>query len=273
MGRVCVASAQGRRPTVAAWDPGAYAMTRRHDLVFAVSAVLLLACGPAPGTRPHDMSVEHHEEAAGAETELAAAHEAEYDPDATAPLRCSDSTASPVALDQPCWTGEMNPTAAHRAEADRHRELAAAHRAAAAALHEVEARECVGLSDADRDQSPFSHREDIASVSDLTEPPAATGDSMGLGTALAAPRVIGATVVLRAVPGLTVEWLQRAIECHLARNSVLGHDVPEMAYCPLVPAGVTAVVRSVGDGFAVDIRADGEDAVAEIVHRARALMP
>jgi hypothetical protein len=153
---------------------------------------------------------------------------------------------------------------ARRAEAARHRELAAAHRTAAEALRDAEARACVGLTDADRDESPFSHHADIAEVSELTEVVPA-----GRGTAT---RVVGATVVIRAVPGLTAEWLTRVVDCHLARNAALGHDVPEMPDCPLVPAGVTAHVRSAGGGFAVDVRADGQDQALEVLRRARALV-
>lgn len=222
-----------------------------------VLSVLLCACGTAAqGTRPHDMSVAHHEAAAGTEESAAESHSAEYDPSASAPLRCGATGAS-AALGSPCWTSEVNPTEGHRAEAARHRDAAAAHRAAAETLRAAEAAECAGLSDADRDQSPFSHREDIASVTQLTE----------------GARTVGARIVLRAVPGLTAEWLQRVLECHLARNASLGHDVPEMSYCPLVPHGVTVHVESVADGFAIDMRAEGEEAIAEVARRARLLAP
>lgn len=236
-------------------------MTR---LVALLAGLSLLAACAARGTRPHDMSVAHHEHAAGHEDAAADAHAAEYDPSASAPLRCGPAGRS-VELGTPCWTSDVNPTEAHRSEAARHREAAAAHRAAADALRAAEDAECVGLSDADRDQSPFSHREDIESVSELTE-------EVSIGRTRLT-RTVGARMVLRAVPGLTAEWLQRVLECHLARNAALGHDVPEMIYCPLVPAGVTVDVRSAGDGFAVDVRAEGEESIAEVVRRARALVP
>lgn len=226
-------------------------------------AALLPACA-APGTRPHDMSVAHHEGAAGSEDAAAAAHTSEYDPSASTPLRCGRVDAS-VELGTPCWTSDVNPTEAHRTEAARHRDAAAAHRAAAEALRAAEAAECVGLSGADRDESPFSHREDIEAVSDLTE-------ELPIGRTRVT-RTVGARIVVRAVPGLTAEWLERVIECHLARNAALGHDVPEMAYCPLVPVGVTVDVRSAGDSFAIDVRAEGEESIAEVVRRAHALAP
>lgn len=231
------------------------------------AALAILSIQPAcaaPGTRPHDMSVAHHEHAAGGEDAAADGHAAEYDPSASTPLRCGPVGTS-VELGTPCWTSDVNPTETHRAEAARHRDAAAAHRAAAEALRAAEAAECVGLSDADRDQSPFSHRDDIESISELTE-------EVPVGRARVT-RTVGARIVLRAVPGLTAEWLQRVLECHLARNASLGHDVPEMDYCPLVPLGVTVEVRSAGDGFAVEIRAEGDESIAEVVRRARALAP
>ena len=85
--------------------------------------------------------------------------------------------------------------------------------------------------------------------------------------------LVGATITFRAVRGLTREWLQRLVDCHLARNAALGHDVPEMPECPLVPPGVTARVSSVGAGFAVEVRADTDEGAVEVLRRARSLVP
>jgi hypothetical protein len=79
-------------------------------------------------------------------------------------------------------------------------------------------------------------------------------------------------VTIRAVPGLTAEWLQRVVDCHVARNAALGHVVPEMPYCPLVPKGVHATVSSVHGGFAVAIRADDGEGAQEVLRRAEALI-
>jgi hypothetical protein len=117
----------------------------------------------------------------------------------------------------------------------------------------------------DRDLSPFGHVGDIRSVSPLLE-----DVRTGKGTS---SRVAGAEVVFRAVPGLTAEWLQRVIDCHLARNSAVGHEASaaEMPYCPLTNRGAQARVRSVGDGFAVAVCSDDADASKEILKRAEAL--
>jgi hypothetical protein len=209
------------------------------------------------------MSAAHHDRAAARETRTASAHETSYDASAAVPLRCGDAPIVDGA--SACWTIEVNPTAEHRAEAERHRSAAAEHRGAAAALREIEARECVGLSEVDRDTSPFYHRDDIASVAPLNDSLPQARDRT--------PQLVGATVTFRPVRGLTVEWLQRILDCHLARNVTLGHNLPEMSYCPLVPMGVTATARAVASGIAVDLRSGERATAIEVLRRAEALVP
>jgi hypothetical protein len=151
--------------------------------------------------------------------------------------------------------------------AEEHRELAAQHRAASQALRDAEARACAGLTDQDRDVSPFSHVADVRSVTALK------GESQSQGGRVKTSETVGATVTVAAVPGLTAEWLQRMVDCHLARNAAVGHDMPEMAYCPLVPRGAQATVRSVGDGFAVDVHSDDAETAGEILRRAQQINP
>jgi hypothetical protein len=119
------------------------------------------------------------------------------------------------------------------------------------------------MSADDRDISPFYHREDIESVTPLV-----VEQKSGKGVIT---KEVGATVVFRAVPGLTAEWLQRVVDCHLARAAAVGHDMPEMTYCPLVPKGVKATVTSTGNGFAVNVSAEDSATIAEISKRAKAL--
>ena len=143
--------------------------------------------------------------------------------------------------------------------------MAADHRAASQALVAAEAAACAGIADADRDTSPFEHVEDIASVTPLTE-----SHSAGKATT---QEIVGAIVEFRAVPGLTAEWLQRMVDCHIARNAALGHDVPEMPDCPLVPKGASAQVASTGAGFSVAIRSDDPASAKDILARAQRLAP
>lgn len=147
--------------------------------------------------------------------------------------------------------------------AEEHRRAAAAHRAASQALRDAEARACAGLDAGDRDESPFWHREDIASVEPLVVETHAGKTST--------PRTVGAIVTVRAVKGMTAQWLQRLVDCHLARNAALGHDVPEMAYCPLVPRGASAHVAATDTGFAISVSVDDAATAEEVLRRARAL--
>jgi hypothetical protein len=236
--------------------------TLRLSLGFTFIVCSTVACGGSTqGARPHDMSVASHETTAASEEKTAAEHQNQYDPEARKTVdRCRGGSAR-AAIDT-CWTSTTNPTSEHREQAEQHRKAAADHRAAAQALRDAESRACVGIPDADRDESPFDHREDIDGVEPLY-----VGPSSPRGN----KRLDGATVTFRAVPGMTAQWLQRVVDCHLARNSALGHEVPEMAYCPLVPKGASATVRPTQTGFAVDIHGDTQESVTEIWRRAQAL--
>ncbi|HZJ67779.1 MAG TPA: hypothetical protein VFD36_29955 [Kofleriaceae bacterium] len=67
------------------------------------------------------------------------------------------------------------------------------------------------------------------------------------------------------------ETLQQEVDCHLARAAVLGHELPEMPDCPLVPKGAEARVSATAQGLAVVVRADDLTAAADIVARAERL--
>lgn len=62
------------------------------------------------------------------------------------------------------------------------------------------------------------------------------------------------------------------VDCHLARNAALGHDVPEMPDCPLVPKGASARVQESAGGLRVEVRSDDLSAAADILARARRLV-
>lgn len=229
------------------------------------STLLLLSAGACaahnPGARPHDMGTAEHEQVAEQHDAEATAAEAAYDPSATeSHRRCGVGKGS-----HPCWTTTTNPTEKYLAEAERHRAMAQAHREASSALVDAEAAACAGLDPEDRDMSPFeAHADDISSVEPYT---------VHRGGKQPDEHLVGAVVTVRAVEGLTSEWLQRVVDCHLARNASVGHEMPEMPDCPLVPKGATGTVTSTGTGFAVAIRSSYDDAAADILARARRLRP
>lgn len=235
--------------------------------ILSTAALALAGCATAtPGARPHDMSAAAHEQRAQEQDAVAAQHAAQHDPAAkTTQERCRARIAGKGGLStgDVCWTSVTNPTEGHLKQAEEHRRMAADHRAASAALRDTEAQACVGISDENRDLSPFEHPEEIAAVKPLME-------RVQLGRA-SSERLAGAVVTVRAVPGLTAEWLQRIVDCHLARNASLGQFVPEMPNCPLVPKGVEAKVISAGNGFAVSIRSNDVETAKEILARSQRL--
>ncbi len=232
--------------------------------VFTVAASSACA-STTPGAQPHDMSAAHHEAMAAGETDVAASHEKQYDPSVTKRMEhCGGGRVGTESGGGACWTSTSNATAVHLDEAKKHQQMAADHRAASHALRDAEANACVGIADADRDMSPFEHRQDIASVEPLNE-----GATSGKASSA---RTTGAIITFRATPGMTAPWLQHVIDCHLARNAALGHDVPEMASCPLVPKNVTARVTAMNAGFAVAVRSDDTDTAHEVLRRAQGLV-
>jgi len=222
-------------------------------LCMIASAGLVGACGHAPGTMPEDMGATQHQAAAEHEDGVAAAIES-----SSVDAGCVPSAAV-------CWTGIANPSAEQIRRAEHHRALAAEHRAASQALRDAEAAACAGISAADRETSPFEHTQDIRYVA-----PSVERHASGQMTVT---RTVGARVTFRAVPGMTAEWLQRLVDCHLARNAALGYEtaMKEMPSCPLAVAGARAEVESVGDGFEVSIGAADEAAAKEILRRGQTL--
>jgi hypothetical protein len=177
------------------------------------------------------------------------------------------------------WRSEENPTDQHRRQAEEHKKLAETHRAASKTLVDTEQRFCSGIPEADRDMSPFAHREDVIGVQGLKKTDAnyAYGGSSVLEIPIEQAErqgpggLQGARVTFRAVPGMTGEWLQRVVDCHLARNAVVGGA--DMPFCPLAVPHATATVSSTGSGFAVSITSDNTDSVRDIIKRVAALRP
>ena len=153
----------------------------------------------------------------------------------------------------------MGQTGRHRSGLGKSRrtdfDSAAEHRAASKALQDAESRACIGIDPSDRDISPFHHGADIAAVKVLGTPGAETGID----------------VVFKPVVGLTVEKLQHLVDCHLARSAALGHQVPEMPYCPLVPKGATAKVNKAGESLTVTITDPDPVGLKEILARSKQL--
>jgi hypothetical protein len=81
----------------------------------------------------------------------------------------------------------------------------------------------------------------------------------------------GARVLLAAGPGMTAEWLERIGECYIAQSAARGYPAGA-GTSPLDVAGAQIRVRSVGNGFSVDITSYDWKVGREILKRARALL-
>jgi hypothetical protein len=233
--------------------------------------LLAVGCGSAakigpepnePGTGTNEQGAAQHRAAAQLESARLERHKELYDPHAKQGItRCDPGSPERYPSAPICWVETVNPTAVHLEEVEAHRMRAVQHRKAARELQDVEDRACAEVATEDRDMSPFSHRGDILGVSPLEE---------GKGKT---KRLVGATVVFRSVPRLSTAELQRIMDCHLARNAVIGHEVAgaEMEHCPLTERGASARVRAVEGGFAVDVWAPDASVGQAIWRRAQSL--
>lgn len=213
----------------------------------------IAACATtAEGTKPHDMSTAQHEAAAARE-------------EAAAEAAASESGAGQSCGDKVCWTSVANPSEQNNADAKHHEELAEQHRAAAEALRAAEAEACAGIDEADRVTSPFFHREDIINVTKAEVPVNEGQDVVSV--------FAGGTAEFRAVPGMTVQWLQRLVDCHQARAASVGYSMPEMNYCPLMLKDVTATVTPAHGAFAITVTSKDGETAEEIWRRMSALAP
>lgn len=139
-------------------------------------------------------------------------------------------------------------------------DVGAKHRAAAETLRQAEAQACSGMPERERNLGAFFRRGDIESFAPLYEASGRTATALK-----------GAILVMRPAPGMTAEWLQRNIECHIARSAALGHSTEQMSKCPFALNGVSVEVRSGGDKFLVYVRGGDPKTADEIWQRTQTL--
>lgn len=155
-------------------------------------------------------------------------------------------TAAPK---EACWGPSDD---GYRAAIEEHLQLLVVRRKAAQQLNEATERACAGLSDFDRDVSPFAHRSDIVKVEPLE----------------ADDRLAGARVYFRRVAGLSTVKLRQIVDCHIAQAEELDHRVPEESFCPLNLPEVRAVVRDAPQGYSIDVTSTDREAAVEVLNRA-----
>ncbi|MGH1347612.1 MAG: hypothetical protein ACRBN8_39005 [Nannocystales bacterium] len=186
------------------------------------------------------MSAAAHEQAAQGEDREAEAHQKQFREEGWSTGSGGCSTY--------CFDTWSNPSSEHAKEAKKHRVIAEQHRKASEALRKAEERSCVGIPQRDRDVSPFLHVGDISRVERVSEERAS-------GTY---------EVEFSRVPGLDAQAMQRLLDCHIARNAVVGQEPAGMESCPLVPTGVEASVEPRGTGILVRIEVVGKESAAQV---------
>jgi hypothetical protein len=228
--------------------------------VLSLALLAATACGGASGPiteRP--LSAHDHMTAADESERRAADHERRIlsEPAGGPPIECLDqplagipySGTEPLHIMRPCWASHADPD---RTEAERLRNAAARHRAAAADLLGAEKRACAGLGEDEISHSPLWHREDILRVDPYVE------DGM----------LRGARVLLAPVEGLSAAWLRQSFHCQQTRAAVLGYPASFNAYCPSSLRDVSVAVTAVEEGFVVTLRSPRDDVAAAALGRA-----
>jgi hypothetical protein len=236
---------------------------RLHHVVLVALCLPSLACDPPPQPTvvPENHQSSKAESVTARDDDRVAGvleRQAAMAPDADA---CGDP--APSRMLRTCWTSPRpsSTTAQDLEMASKLRDRAREHRRVSAALRDAELRACAGIPDADVLEGPFAHRDDIVDV-ELLRGPTRTGEH----------DVVGARVHFHAIEKLSADWLQHLVDCQLARDDALGHDIPELAYDPLVPRDTKAVVWTVPHGYMIEVRSDVPESGREIARRALALM-
>jgi len=227
--------------------------------LLVLTSIFLGACTINEDVRPNDMSATAHDRVASVNEASALREELSYNPNADVDRQhCAPVARDPslgVAI-EPCSTRTTNSTQFHLVEARHYREAAAAHRRAAATLREAEATACDGISNQDKATSPFARRNDILTTVIRTE----------------GSKVVGASILVRATPGMSSDYLGRWVACQLNRNAALGFDRKEALFDPLNVKGANAKVESYGNDFRVTITSDDQAAANDIATRANNLI-
>ncbi|MEQ8727467.1 MAG: hypothetical protein RLO52_19425 [Sandaracinaceae bacterium] len=201
-----------------------------------LAALLLAACGGAPGTHPDDMSATDHRAAADSHDEESERHGEQYDPDA---LELRDRTAA--SGDVYDFVQDVyNPTSVHLAAAGEHADVAEQHRRAAEALEAFEAEQCGSFPPDTRALCPL------------------------LGQLAGAENTDGG-VRLQFRADVNAEAVHAHVECHVAFARTHGRD--GMDHCPMYVPGVRVERDEAG---ATLLLTDDEASIPLVRRRAQA---
>lgn len=177
-----------------------------------------------------------------------------------ATYRCGDTTLNDqltsgterVTSWVPCWDQDDELALTQRKDVMRLRATPTTERDQVLALARAEITSCRGIPKGELDHSPFAHRKAIAQVI-----PHRSGG-----------QIHGARIILKPVPGLTADYMRRAIACHQARFAVLGNPPTYLPDDPTLVEGAQVQVTELRGHLEVFVRSDSD--VAGTVAYARA---
>jgi hypothetical protein len=123
---------------------------------------------------------------------------------------------------------------------------------------------CAGVPARERELGLLAYRDAITTVAPLNEV-SFVGKAKVSNTK-------GAIIGLRAAPGISVPWLERVNNCHVAlvgSGRLAGNDA---ASDPFVIPGTTLSAAEVYAGYALSVRGSNNDSAQEISRRSSALL-
>jgi len=156
----------------------------------------------------------------------------------------------------PCWDVAEENAQHQRYLAAREERIARTERRDATSMVETELAACRGLSEREREHSPFSHRKEIAAVI----PHRDSGVLRGV------------RIVFKPVPGLTEVWMRQAIACHRARFERMGEPAGYLPEDPTLVAGTATTVDMRSGHLEVVIATDDGRSARVALDRARDLV-
>jgi len=219
----------------------------------AVTIALLIGCGSSRPIENEPRGWMGHMAAASEHDRRARAHEdsAVVSESQVGFLSCGDlvldqnlrTGGEPVTFGWvPCFDAAEEGAAHQRHSADKELRAAQRERREAGRLLEAEVAACRGITERERDHSPLEHKKEIAEILPHRE----------------SGKIRGVRIEMKPVPGLTADWMRRAITCNQARYAALGEPSEEAAVDPTLLPGARVEVAQRGDHVEILVVTDTE---------------
>jgi len=161
----------------------------------------------------------------------------------------------PVTAWNPCWDIAEEESLRVRANAAAER-AEKVDRQRAAQLVQANLVHCTGLPEQELSHSPFAHKRAIAEVL----------PHRGGG------KVHGVRILLKHVPGLSAEYMRKAIACHRARYETLGKPASYLPDDPTLLDGIEVTVTDHRGRIDVMITSDDDEICLVALDRAQQLL-